>query len=1168
MPVSQSLDVASDAFKLSGRHLIEASAGTGKTYSITRLYLRLLLEKGLSVQQILVMTFTRAATEELRGRIAATLREAIEQWDDLATQDPFFSTLQARGFDAERVRNILAPALLLLDEAAVFTIHGFCKRALNTQAFASGLALQLSMESDSREALLSAVQDWWRQTCQDSDKAALLDAKGWHEPEQFIKEFKRPLNGRNPLTTPSEEELQTAFFQRKQQVLHGLLAHQTLIFETLVEPHKKADERANEWRQLVAWLENSLPDNCPTAVGAFIHGRRYPKNETMTAVFADIKRLQKDSPKCLKALEDVASYTLVIDGINHIRQRFSENKQRQGMMDFDDLIVHLRESLEQQGGDVLAAALRQQYPVALVDEFQDTDEHQYAILDALYPAGHTAHALFMIGDPKQAIYAFRGGDVFTYLSARQEADYHWYMTTNWRSVKDMVTAYNRLFGGGVLSAEKAADVFDFGIPYEPVAYSPQASAAQVPLHDTCDDRAAVNYVCLSAVSQPSGQKGEALTDDWKQALATWCVAEISRLLQQAQVGKNPLQEQDIALLVRTGTEAALLQTALSAQGFPSVYLSNKDNVYHSPQAMELGRVLRGLLACEDSQLLTASLSTALMGGSAQALRTYRHSADESAWEAEREQAQEYRKMWQTQGCLPLILHLIRTRYRPPESSHARALTNTIHLAELLQQASLRYKQPQQLLRWFDAQCRQDNAQEEQQLRLDSDDQLIRIITQHSAKGLEYPVVFIPFASLYKNPTRAGNRQQAYFECHQQDEASHWHKQHWLGAQEAVIQQATREAHAESVRLLYVAITRAMHRCYVGVAPFKNSELSPLGLTLAKEESVAWEATLTALVESSAHSSTLLMPQEPFKPYPRPVKDGDKGTTQVATFTHTLIEDWRLSSFSALSRGAHVWRHDKKERSDVREGQTAEGLDQRLRFSLPKGAATGNLLHDLLEYTDFSQPQWDFETPLLRFGGLSEEKQQALQRWLEDCLQTPLPPISPAKKAFSLSRLSRGQTLREAEFYFPVEGLSVKKLATVLQQYRHSETAVRLPATVTLQGMMHGFIDLIFEQEGRFYVADYKSTHLGNRVEDYHHAALKANNQQQLYDLQYLIYSVALHRYLQTRLPDYQPQRHFGGVYYLYLRGMSTGSAESFGVFQEALSAEFLTQLDTVFGEMP
>jgi len=853
MPVSRPLDVASESFELSGRHLIEASAGTGKTYSITRLYLRLLLEKGLSVQQILVMTFTRAATEELRGRIAATLREAMEAWDELVTQDPFFSALQARGYDAGRVRKILAPALLSLDEAAVFTIHGFCKRALNTQAFASGLALQLSMEADSREALLSAVQDWWRQTRQDSDKAALLEAKGWREPEQFIKEFGRPLNSRNPLSTVSEAELQVDFWQRKQQILLALLEHQTFIFQTLVDSHKDADKRANEWRQLVAWLESPLTDACPKVIGDFINGNRFRGNDAIKDCFADLKSLKNGAtPKFLKALAAVPSYALVVDGIKRIRQRFAENKQRQGIMDFDDLIVHLRASLEAEDGDMLAAALRQQYPVALVDEFQDTDEHQYAILDALYPAGDKEHALLMIGDPKQAIYAFRGGDVFTYLSAREAADHHWVMATNWRSVKDMVSAYNRLFWGGPLSEEKTADVFGFGIPYEKVGYSPQASAALSPLQVDCADRAALNYVSLSAVSQPRGSKGEALTDDWKKALAEWCVAEISRLLQQARVGQKALQEQDIALLVRSGSEAALLQTALSAQGFPSVYLSNRENVYHSLQAVELGRVLRGVLACEDSALLTAALSTSLMGGSANALWTYRHSQDESAWEAEREQAQVYRKMWQTQGCLPLILDLMRSRYRPPAASHARALTNTLHLAELLQQASLRYKLPQQLLRWFDDQCRQETAQEEQQLRLDSDEQLIRIITQHSAKGLEYPVVFIPFASHYKDPTRAGNHLQDYFECHHQDataELSGWHKQHWLGATDHVIQQATREAHAESIRLLYVAITRAMHRCYVGVAPFQKSFLSPLGLTLGQTESVDWAVALTTLVES-------------------------------------------------------------------------------------------------------------------------------------------------------------------------------------------------------------------------------------------------------------------------------------------------------------------------------
>jgi len=228
---------------LSGRHLIEASAGTGKTYNITRLYLRLLLEKDLNVQQILVMTFTKAATEELRGRIDKELRNALTHWGSLGESDPFFAVMEEK-FNKQQAEQRLKPALLELDEAAIYTIHGFCSRALTSQAFASGLSLDISMESDSSELLLESVRDWLRKIAQNKAEFALIKEKNWHIPEQFLSRFFRALSTSAVVDAIEVEELNSSFLSdyhhKKPETLTFLNDNQQKIFAEFINCHDES----------------------------------------------------------------------------------------------------------------------------------------------------------------------------------------------------------------------------------------------------------------------------------------------------------------------------------------------------------------------------------------------------------------------------------------------------------------------------------------------------------------------------------------------------------------------------------------------------------------------------------------------------------------------------------------------------------------------------------------------------------------------------------------------------------------------------------------------------------------------------------------------------------------------------------------------------------------
>lgn len=1155
---------------LTGRHLIEASAGTGKTYNITRLYARLLLEQKRAVQEILVVTFTRAATEELRGRIASFLRDLLQQWDG-AAEDEFLQAMRQR-ISAQEARVRLQEAVQNLDEAAIYTIHGYCKRVLTQQAFSSGIPFEVSMEADTSELVLQVIADAWRRLVAEPERYRLV-SEGYATPEQFYAAFGHVLASEAPVLTATREDLAN----EKAQVREAFVAQLDVVRSELIETRKKAEERTQrdaELTQLLNWLAAEPDVEMPSAAADFMHGRRYPKREDLQSLFAPVKALKSMPERCRQSAANVAIADLLVA----LRVDVQREKQRQRVLDFNDLVTQLRDALHGAHGTGLVQALAQSFPAALLDEFQDTDPQQYAIFDAVYRTEKTA--MFMIGDPKQAIYSFRGGDVYAYLNAGRTADHHWSMDTNYRSTPALIQGYNRLFYGTTLPQPGSAvapsyRVFGQQIGYWPVRDGGMHSKAQQGSESIA--HASMARSALQWVHFPTDPTEESATAraDFRHQIAAWCAQEVQRLLHADPVVDDvPLREADIAFLVRSRTEAEIVQHALRDAGFAAVFLSARDNVLHSPEADQLAQALTGILHAEDDRLLLAASVTPLFALSAHDL--WQLQEDEDAWEQHRVRVIDLREQWQRHGFITMALNLVHDRFRPDPGRHERAMTNMLHLLELLQQASQQETEPWQLLEWLRLQQRAEMSRQEVELRLESDANLIRIITQHSSKGLEYPMVFVPFASYAGRSYSAG-----IFSFHDAQGQLHWHLGPGASSHKDAATIAQREQDEERVRLLYVAITRAEQRCYVCTAPFARPFASALGLALGLEkgdQGDPWPTALQTLCGRSANQPDEVMSWLTVEHIPDtdaiPRQETHDDPPQVSVFTGYIERHWGLSSFSALARGLNraqvgysgLSRRDRDRSETLAEarGERSAKLPLPMRFRLPKGARAGNLLHDTLEHLSFVSPDWSaVETRAVEhFGVLFKQPaaQQELQDWLQACLHAPL-----NEHGLTLSQLGQGQTLREAEFYFPLQGITGQALARVLQQHRQTlspdgwEAEIDIPARV-LEGMMHGFIDLIFCADGRYYVCDYKSTWLGDRLTDYEPDALHHNIEQHWYDLQYLIYSLALHRYLQHRIPDYDLRTHFGGVYYLYLRGMAPESPGA-GVYFVQPDVAMIEQLD-------
>ncbi|MCU7967740.1 MAG: PD-(D/E)XK nuclease family protein [gamma proteobacterium symbiont of Bathyaustriella thionipta] len=672
-------------------------------------------------------------------------------------------------------------------------------------------------------------------------------------------------------------------------------------------------------------------------------------------------------------------------------------------------------------------------------------------------------------------------------------------------------------------------------------------------------------------------KKEEMNQDFCPVMANWCSHEIHHLLtENTLIGARDLQEQDIAILVRDKKEAAYIQDSLRLAGYPSVYLSTHDNVFFSAEAIELEQVLSGILELENERLLIAALSTRYLGCDSAQLFSLQE--DEIQWEKHREQVFELRDIWLKRGFMAMALKLLHQNFIPEPQHHERSLTNAIQLLELLQQASQQHRQPEQLLNWLREQIEAQGVSAEAELRLESDANLIRIITQHGSKGMEYPVVFIPFASRYKDPAKFAYKTLDLFKYHERD---NYQLNYFIGQDKRITELYREEANAETIRLLYVAITRAEHRCYLCATPFSNYHQSPLGQTLKLSSGDDLQKNIFELADSEPDSIHVQQIDDidslvNLDSVIREITAESETLYSPAVFNGRIERNWWLSSFSALTRnlrhgGISTPDRDQDELSNEVNASSELAFDVKsIRFALTKGAAAGNLLHDILEHSDFTQAHWQstLERPLSRFNeSLDGAQQSELIDWLTACLDTRL------IKGPKLNELPWAQTLRESEFYFPMEQVKLNALGALLATHRierrhktvlaaHKPNPISLPGHQALQGMMHGFIDLVFQWQDKYYIADYKSTHLGNQLDDYQYDALEKNVCDNFYDLQYLLYSLALHRYLKHRLTDYEPKQHFGGIYYLYLRGMSPGSDT--GVFNTDISPELLDELDALF----
>jgi exodeoxyribonuclease V beta subunit len=1016
-----------------GVTLLEASAGTGKTYTIAALAARYVAE-GTKLENLLLVTFTRMATGELRERV----RERLVS--DAAT---------CSGREGERLKTALAD----FDAATIATIHGFCQEVLGGLGIAGDVERDAEFVEDVSELVDQVVDDL------------------------YVRRFHRE-------GVPA--------FDRKQA---GEIANIAIENPTApIEPRHAADDSTPAMRRRLA---------------------------------------------------------------EAVRNELELRKLRSGVMTYDDLLTRLDATLAGPGGPVVIRRLRERFRIVLVDEFQDTDPVQWSIVHRAFGDS----TLVLIGDPKQAIYAFRGADVYAYLDAARDAA-RATLDVNWRSDQGLIDAYDALFGNAQLGHP--------GIVYRQVQarHGDRAENLGAPLR--------VRVVHRNEPGIETTRGGYAVVGSAREHIAKDLAAELVKLLSSnAVVAGEPVRPSHVAVLVQRNRDAALVRDALDAVDIPAV-INGAGSVFGTPPARHWLRLLEALERPTSAPRARAAALTPFLGWSAERVAT----APDEEWEIVHQRLHDWARTLRLNGVASLSESITQAEGLPErilrETDGERRLTDLRHVGQLLHAAATAEQLgTTALVGWLRrriAEAPQDTADEDRSRRLESDAEAVQVLTVHRSKGLEFPIVYYPYLwdpsyipqgvpVVYHDPDADDRRtidvglDGPDFEAHQRQELA--------------------EQRGEDLRLAYVALTRARHQAVVWWVASWNSRESALGRLLfarrpdgtipaevrgTPSDKAATERfeELAAAVPGrvSVERSSLGLPVTWSGP---PLEPADLA---VARFDRELDLRWRRTSFSDITAGAHEARvgsePEETQVQDEPEGPVrpaAPAGDEALRAvpsllaDMPAGVRIGTFVHRVLEATDFAAADLDAELTARVAEAQARRPVEigdaaTVVRGLGAAIETPLAD-------FSLRDLARNDRLDELDFELPLVGgdtptsrLALDAIADVLRRYGEPY-AERLSDPVlrqSVRGYVTGSIDLVARAGERYFVLDYKTNWLAGPDEEltaWHHrpAALQAEMERAHYGLQALLYTVALHRYLRWRLPGYDPDRNLAGVLYLFLRGM-------------------------------
>lgn len=1165
------------ASHLSGQNLIEASAGTGKTYTISRIFLRLIVEREFDIATILVVTFTEAATRELRERIFSLLNEALTLCIAKNYEDPFFATLFTR-VDPDRARSLLERALRTFDTAAIHTIHGFCQRVLAEYAFESNVGFHATIAADESLLQREIAADFWRQHFYEGSPPFVAYAleSGLSVDTLYNLSFFSPLQPEMttiiPALTPVDVAPMETAFATQVATVRTLWEQDTAA---ITNAFNNSVLKANIYGQRVPKILSELSHFLAAPLPSPLLFERFSKC-TSSGITAATKKgceppqhlffdaCEALTPLALTVVEHYEMQLIMLEQqyLGYYHTELQQRKAAENHLSFNDLLTHVSYALSAPTtAPSLRGALQRRFKAACIDEFQDTDALQYSIFSQIFPS---PQPLFLIGDPKQSVYRFRGADIFTYLTAAEQAEQRFTLQYNYRSAPKVLCGVNALF-----TIHPAPFIYR-KISYTPVKYNDTTNEKDFIVAGENRTGCTLWFFDEEQFAQTASHPEDHVTTVTAQEITRLCSLGVKN---QSFIGTTPLLPSSIAVLVRTNREAIRMQESLAEYGVPAV-IESGCSVFDSIEATDLWRVMLAILHPEHENLLRAALTTSLFGFNAQKIN--QTITDNVALNNVLTLFATCHTLWHDRGFYFMYNTLITkenmtlTLMQKPRGE--RSLTNCNHLAELLHQQEVNSGNTMtQLFAWFSAKVsgRSAHVPDEEMTRIESDRNAVIITTIHKSKGLEYPVVFLPFC-WNSSPRKPAQHMPLSFH----DPANNFAPVLAFGKQliDQHLPQAFEEELSEELRLLYVAITRAKSACYLAWGAFSSAKPSALAYLLTPNcaESVTAEGLTKTLKSFSknelreycevlAHHGNWSITTAPeLSLSQKYTQQSGQKPIAFTPFPGPIPESWRITSFTGLTRSSSVRDHHDHDDSAALTKSSAYTIPQFIDYQsimgFPRGAQAGSCLHAVLEQFDLFGPIEQGAEVLinkcLTEYGFDNRWSPAVASLLTTVQNLPLDSTTLTLK---LGQLPAAAVCKELSFHLPLTRCTPELLTKTLQHAGSLQTdlfALSYQAEgldfSPVNGYLKGFIDCVFTWNNRYFIIDWKSNFLGDDPDAYKEAHLAAVMRQEHYTLQYYLYTVALTAYLKLRHPGFSYNRHFGGVYYLFLRGLQPGSRS--GIF--------------------
>lgn len=1092
-----------DKVSLQGTNIIEASAGTGKTYSIAIMVLRLIIEQSIPLPKILMVTFTKAAVAELELRLHKFIRLANEAVETQHCPDTTILDIVNRAkeiYGAQQITHNLLQARRQLDETSIFTIHGFCQRTLGEYAFESGQLFNANVIPNVEEMIETGVNHFWRTHITTLPIAQLklllkhnftrdtmmriasfvLDGKTFVAPQRSVEQILKQLE-----EAPAEAEKSLQHF-----------AHYMEHAEECTIEYMNGKGRSFLKKNFVPLLNN------PKAFHQLVIAKQGTKGVAtgMPKTLSEAIKVKDEQHLINNAIESIyaCAAQYVVSFVN-------KRKNELATFSFNDLIEKLHQALQSDNKNRLISLLQKQYKAVFIDEFQDTDQIQFEIFNTLFS---TQTTIFYIGDPKQSIYRFRGADMETYKMALSKVQHHYTMNTNYRSTPQLVAAYNQWYSA-------LPDAFvDDQIKYEPVEAVTKAAF-------TLEGNHATHPIEIMECNKVDLVKHEVVT-------------QIVNLLtgEGNTIDQKRIVPSDIGILVKDHRKAQQYKDALTKQGIPSINME-KANVLQTAEAQFIIYLLETVIDPSQSNLNKLLISnyiglkreTLLCQSIENDIAHFRNLAIVHKKEGVYAMCKQFFALYNVQN------HIATCGMEQPE----RSISNLLQIVELLHRKSTHSNaQLHELLSWMQQSFTSSTTKADEDIqRLESDKNAVQIVTVHKSKGLAYNILFAPDLT-YKPKAKPKSGIRIY-DFKDRDTKKH---SITISPTQQQMEQYNLENEQEFRRLIYVALTRSVYATYIYYNRPKGSSLEPF----------INNATYVNGIQKVEPRNNDLSEKQPYN-YTQ--------QTQANTLQYqgsNIVQQWRNTSFSSLSDAHGFTPYQPSEEDDY----DAFALDL-----LPRGAESGNLLHYIFEHIDYNallnnklQHTKVIKRAAEEFHSFytTEEGEIDTNNYLQLINHVLESKLSMNGSTFTLSEINDSHKLPELEFSFSLESSNINAFAKAAGVSNYNNLG-------TINGMMSGFIDLMFEHMGKYYILDWKSNYIGNSLQHYTADKIEQSMQENNYHLQYQIYTIALCRYLKANIPNFDYDKHFGGAIYVYLRGCRAN--ETTGIFTHKPNKEHIELLDSM-----